>query len=78
MPVSLVSLVSLQCAAWNPNCLLLAHLAVSWVTKNIIPGQRRALLSTQVRMQHAGMGEPCLWQQSSCGMRQCAAYSIVD
>lgn len=40
-----------ECACsggWQPTCVLLGHLAISWVTRDIIPGYRRALLSVHV------------------------------
>jgi hypothetical protein len=33
---------------WQQTCVLLGHLAISWVTRDIIPGARRALLSVHV------------------------------
>jgi hypothetical protein len=36
------------CAAWSSSCLLLGHMALAWLTQNIIPGERAALLTVQV------------------------------
>jgi hypothetical protein len=49
---------SFDCAAWNPNCLVVGHAAAAWVLKDLIPGERMALLSPQVRARPAGRGLP--------------------
>ena len=37
-----------DCAGWSGSCLVLGHLSVAWLLRDIIPGERRALLSIQV------------------------------
>lgn len=36
--------------SWQAACWVLAHACLSWVMHDIIPGQRRTLLSTQVSL----------------------------
>ena len=38
-----------SCADWSPACLLLGHAALHWLLRGLIPGQRAAILSVQVR-----------------------------
>ena len=38
-----------ECAAWASPCFALAHYVLPWMLRDIIPGERRALLSVQVR-----------------------------
>jgi hypothetical protein len=40
--------IFMDCAFWQPTCMVLGHVVVSWVLHDIIPGQRRAMLSTHV------------------------------
>jgi hypothetical protein len=40
----------LDLTSWEASCWVLAHAALSWVLHDIIPGQRRSLLSTQVSL----------------------------
>jgi hypothetical protein len=44
----------LHCSDEYAACLVLAHLGVAWALQNIIPGERRALMSLQAR--RAGLG----------------------
>jgi hypothetical protein len=37
-----------DCASWNPNCLVVGHAVAAWLLKDLIPGERMALLSPQV------------------------------
>jgi len=37
-----------DCASWSSSCMVIAHLATTWMLQNIIPGERRALLSVQM------------------------------
>lgn len=34
-----------DCAAWSTTCMALAHVAVAWAMQDVIPGERRALLT---------------------------------
>jgi hypothetical protein len=38
-----------DCASWTPTCLLLGHFSLTWMLRDIVPGERQALLSPQVR-----------------------------
>ncbi|GBF97916.1 hypothetical protein Rsub_10589 [Raphidocelis subcapitata] len=37
-----------DCASWTPSCLLLGHFSLTWMLRNILPGERQALLSPQM------------------------------
>jgi len=37
-----------DCAAWQTSCMVLGHVAISWMLHGVINGERRAMLSTQV------------------------------
>lgn len=37
-----------DCATWSTSCALLSHLVAAWMSQNILPGQRRALLTVQM------------------------------
>ena len=52
-----------DCASWTPSCLLLGHFSLTWMLRDILPGERQALLSPQVRalIQRAGFGMCCCW-----------------
>lgn len=50
----------IDCAAWSPSCLVLGHTALSWLLRDIIPGQRQALLSVQVMTEVARLHPPNL------------------
>jgi hypothetical protein len=38
-----------DCASRSPTCLLLGHFSLTWMLRDIVPGERLALLSPQVR-----------------------------
>ncbi|GBF97931.1 hypothetical protein Rsub_10604 [Raphidocelis subcapitata] len=37
-----------DCASWTPSCLLLGHFSLTWMLRDILPGERQALLSPQM------------------------------
>lgn len=43
----------LDCSAWLTSCLVLGHLSVSWMLRDIVPGDRQALLTVQVTKHHS-------------------------
>jgi len=40
--------IFMDCAPWQPSCMVIGHVIISWLAHDIIPGQRRAMLSTHV------------------------------
>jgi len=39
-----------DCASWSTSWLVLGHLSLSWVLRDLVPGERRPLLTVQVRL----------------------------
>ena len=37
-----------DCAGWSQSCLVLGHLSLSWMLRDIIPGARQPLLLVQM------------------------------
>jgi hypothetical protein len=53
---------TMSCARWQISCLVMSHFSLSWLMHDIIPGQRRVLLKTQVwgrghRFQQQGLAD---------------------
>jgi hypothetical protein len=67
-----------DCAGWSTSCVLLSHLAVTWMTQGVIAGERRALLSVQVGPRSSALHLAVLLLRSGTHHRLLAVQGLVS